>query len=245
MPFYLIEVALQIACIIHIIRTGRSWLWLTAVIALPGIGMLAYFIAELLPELTSGYRAHRIGRAALGQIDPGRGVRRRAQALDMADTVENRRRLAEEYLDLGRTADALKLYESALTGIHADDPALLLGFARAAFAEKQPQRAIEALDHLREANPEFQSTDGHLLYAKSLEAAGRQVEALEEFAALVDYAPGEEARCRYAMLLRERGDVAEAHQLFNEILARAKRGTSRYRKTEREWIDLARRYAEA
>ena len=242
MPLYILEVALQIACLIQIIQTGRSWLWLTVVIMLPGIGMIAYFIAEILPGLSGGYRTRRFATAALGQLDRGRGIRHRLQALDMADTIENRRRLAEEYVELGRFADALPLYESALTGLHADDPALLLGLARTSFALGDAQRALDALDHLRQANPDFQSMEGHLLYAKSLEAAGRQEEALEEYAALIDYATGEEARCRYAMLLRERGEIERARKLFAEILARARRGTGRYRQTEREWIDLARRF---
>ena len=44
----------------------------------------------------------------------------------MADTIENRRLLAEEYLAVGRYDEALPLYEGALTGLHADDPSLLL-----------------------------------------------------------------------------------------------------------------------
>jgi hypothetical protein len=245
MPIYVFEVALQIACVIHIIKTGRNWLWLTAVIALPMIGMIAYFIAEILPDLSNDYRSRRLATAALGQLDRGRGIRHRTKALDMADTIENRRLLAEEYLAVGRYDEALPLYEGALTGLHADDPSLLLGLARTSFALGDPRRALGALDHLRQTNPDFQSMEGHLLYAKSLEAAGKQGEALEEYAALVTYATGEEARCRYAMLLRERGDTEPARRLFAEILARAKRGTSRYRQTEREWIELARKFAAA
>ncbi|HVJ54235.1 MAG TPA: tetratricopeptide repeat protein [Aliidongia sp.] len=241
MPLYLIEIALQIACVIHIIKTGRNYLWLTAVIFLPLVGMAAYFLAEILPALSGSYRTRRLAGAALGQIDRGRGVRQRVQALDMADTIENRRRLAEEYQALGQYDEALALYERSLTGIHADDPTLLLGVARAAFGLRDGQRAVEALDHLRAANPDFQSTEGHLLYAKSLEAVGRRDEALAEYAALVEYAPGEEARCRYALLLQSRGEVEPARALFAEILERARLGTGRYRTTEREWIEIARR----
>jgi hypothetical protein len=57
----------------------------------------------------------------------------------------------------------------------------------------------------------------------------------------VVHAPGEEVRCRYAMLLRRRGDMAGAKSLFDEIVTRSRRSPSHYRRREREWIDIARR----
>ena len=58
--------------------------------------------------------------------------------------------------------------------------------------------------------PDFQSADGHLLYARALTEGGRIDEALEEYHALVAYAPSAEARVRYGMLLRMVGRTAEA-----------------------------------
>jgi hypothetical protein len=242
MPISLLGLALTVLCVVHIMRSGAERFWIYVVLLLPGIGPVAYFVAEILPRLLDTRTSRSLARNARGTLDRARGVRQRLAALDMADTTENRRLLAEEYVALGRYEEALPLYESTLTGFHADDPTLLLGYARAAYGLNEPQKALDALDHLKSADPDFESNEGHLLYAKCLEGVGRLDEALEEFRSLATYATGEEARCRLAMLLQQRGEIDAARQVFAEILARAKRATRHYRSTEREWIEIARRF---
>lgn len=247
MPFLppIVTVALILFCIIHIVRTGADRIWLYVVIFLPMLGSLAYLAAEVVPAMLGGWRVRRLTGGALSAIDPERGLRRRAADLDLLQTADTKRRLAEEHLRLGRFEAAAELYESALTGVHQDDPALLLGLARARSGLGDHAAALAALDRLKAAEPDFQSADGHLIYAVSLEGLGRDAEALEELRALAAYAPGEEARCRYALLLQKMGRAAEAQALFQEVLARARHGSARYRRDERHWIETARRAASA
>jgi len=241
MPFILVSLLLQVTVVIHIIRTGRDRIWIYVVVLLPMAGIAAYLVAELLPEMLGSRTARNLKREAIRKVDPERGLRARLDALEGADTVDNRRHVAEEYLHLGQFDDALKMYRSTLTGIYSDDPALLMGAARAADGADRPAEVLELLDHLRATNPTFQSAEAHLLYAKALEASGREDEAVTEYAALVTYAPGEEARCRYALLLQRQGSDIAARALFGEILARSNRANSRYRAAEKEWIDIAKR----
>ena len=72
-------------------------------------------------------------------------------------------------------------------------PNLMLGLARAQFAAGKPADARATLDALIQHNPEFRSADGHLLYARALEAEGQSQRALEEYKALGGYYPGAEA----------------------------------------------------
>jgi len=245
MPIYFLGLALDVLCIVHIMRSGAERFWIYVILFLPGVGPIAYLVAEILPRLLDTRASRSLARGARNTLDKGRGVRHRLAALDIADTTENRRLLAEEYVALGRYDEAMPLYESTLTGFHADDPTLLLGYARACYGQKEPQKALDALDHLKIANPDFESNDGHLLYAKCLEGVGRLEEALEEYRELSAYLTGEEARCRLGMLLQQRGDIDAARQIFAEILARTKRATQHYRSTEREWIEIARRFGPA
>jgi hypothetical protein len=240
MPVYLISVALQIACVIHVVKTGRNQIWIWVLVLLSFAGVLAYLIAEILPDLMRGRGARRLASGTARRLDPGRGIRRRVADLDMVETADNKRLLAEEYLALGRVEDAIGLYESALTGPHADDPTLLLGLAAALHLRNDHQGALGALDRLRVADPSFQSAEGHLIYAASLDGLGRTAEALDEYQALAAYFPGEEARCRYALLLQKTGQGEAARPLFQEILSRARHGTRRYRHEQREWIEIAR-----
>lgn len=245
MPFFLISVLLQVLTIIHIIRSGRDRIWIFIVALLPMVGMLAYALAELVPEIMGGRAARNMRQGTLKRLDPQRDLRARLLALEGADTVENRRLAAEEYLKLDAPEEALALYRRCLAGVHADDSALLLGAARAAQAAGYPAEVLDHLDHLRATNPSFQSAEAHLLYAKALEALQRDEDAAREYAALVTYATGEEARCRYGLLLQRQGDQAGADALFAEILRRAKHGNGHYRSREARWIELAQQHGRA
>jgi|SRR5579859_2062283 len=241
MPIYLVVVVLQIICVVHVIKTGRNQIWIWVLVLLSMAGIAAYLIVELLPDLLGGRSARRLAAGTTRRLDPKRGARRRAADLDMAETAENKRLLAEEYIELGRFDEAVALYESAATGPHADDPTLLLGLARARHRRGDAAAALEALDRLKQAEPDFQSAEGHLIYARCLEELGREAEALAEYEALSTYFLGEEARCRHAMLLLKSGRVESAQAIFEEILKRASRATRRYRREQGEWIEIARR----
>ena len=49
----------------------------------------------------------------------------------MADTVDNRRALAEESLRMGDFSNAAELYRTILKGMYATDASFLLGLAQA------------------------------------------------------------------------------------------------------------------
>ncbi len=243
--FRLLPILLDAICIAHIIRTGRDRIWIYAVVFVPLAGALAYIAVEMLPDLLRGYRARRFMSGAMRAVDPERGLRRRAGALHVADTVQNRLKLAEEQMNLGHVEQAAALYAEAATGLYADDTALLMGLARASYKLDRPAEALAALDRLRAADPRFQSHEAHAIYAGSLAALGRDAEALEEYAALAPAAPGEEARFRYAALLDKTGRRDEAQTLYREILDRSRHAPGRYRRAQAKWIGLARERLES
>lgn len=231
----------EIACAVHVMRTGRNPYWIYLVVFIPVVGMAAYLLVEILPDLS---RSRTARRAALGMakaINPGKALREAMRRAQMTPTAENKAALAEAHLQAGQPAEAVALYREALTGIHATDPGMMLGLAEAEFLLGRPAEAQSVLDRLREANPDYNSAAGHLLYARSLEAQGKVAEALAEYEALVAYYPGQEARCRYGLLLRQNGREAEARQLFEEVCRRIQYGPRYQRRMQREWYSLARR----
>jgi hypothetical protein len=232
---------LQLLCLAHVIRTGRRCHWLFIIMALPLAGCLAYLLIEILPDLRHSRAARQAVRDVGAVIDPERGLREATQRLAEADTVENRAALAEECLRRGRPADAERLFQSCLIGVHATDHALMLGLARAQFALEDHAGACETLDRLRAAHPGLDCPDGHLLYARSKEQQGEVEQALIEYAALAEYHPGEEARCRLALLLQKTGRVAEARALFEQVVRSVERASKLYYRSERDWYEVARR----
>jgi hypothetical protein len=231
----------QLLCLAHVMRTGRPGQWVFIIMGLPLAGCLAYLFMEILPDLRYNQAARQAVRDIGAVIDPERDLREKAQRVAEADTVEDRAALAEECLRRGRAADARQLFQSCLTGVHAADHALMLGLARAEFALDDHAGACATLERLRAAHPSLDCPDGHLLYARGKEEQGEIEEALTEYAALAEYYPGEEPRCRLALLLQKTGRVAEARTLFQEVLHSVERASRLYYRTERDWYEVARR----
>jgi len=237
----LAEVIAQVLCAVHIVRTGRPYYWIYIVMFVPMVGMLTYFAVEVLPDLL-GTRTARSAVTGVGRaLDPGRAVREAERNLAMTPTTENKAALADAYVDAGRLDEAATLFRDTLTGVHANDPRLMQGLARAEFTRGNFAEVVRVLDALREANPNFQSAECHLLYARGLEAQGNVGAALHEYEALAPYYPGQEARCRYAMLLEKSGNHRDSQRLFREICQSFEMSPRHARRLQREWYDIARR----
>lgn len=239
-PLFLLTFACQLAVCVHVVRTGRPLYWIFIVVAVPLLGMLVYGIAEVLPELRNNPSARRAARQVRAKLDPDRDRRHADRRLGLSDTPETRRQLAEECLARGDAARAEELFQTALSGLYQHDPNLMLGLAKAQFALGKAAEARATLDALMAANPGFRSIDGHLLYARAVEALGDLPAALHEYEAVVQGYPGEEARARYALLLKRAGEPARARKLFQEILTRSEALPRYYQRDQREWIQLAR-----
>lgn len=231
----------QILFAAHALRTGRSYYWVYFIVFVPVVGMGAYFLVELLPELTGSRPARHAAQGLARAIDPGRRLREATRQVQIAPTAQNKAMLAAAYLAADRPREAVALYEEVLVGLHATDPALMLGLARACFAAGDFARVQTVLEELRRANPEKSSPEGHLLYARCLEEQGKLDAARFEYAALSVYYPGQEAKCRHAVLLARAGRAAEAHEIFADICQAIELGPRHQHREQREWYGIAKR----
>jgi len=239
MPILILSVIVQVGLIFHVVRTGRSTYWIFFILIAPGIGSLAYAIVELLPELSGNYRARSAVRGVRKTLDPGGDLRRLEKEHELSGSVDSTRHLAEELMDAGRHQEAIVRYEDALTGLYEQDPDLLLGLATAQFANDQFEDARQTLERLMENNPDFRSSDGHLIYARSVEACGDIARAREEYAAVAAYFAGAEARLRYGRFLESQGDTEAALAEFEEIVTSADVAPRHYRQAQKTWINDA------
>jgi hypothetical protein len=239
MPFGLILALLDVILVVHAAKAGRFWPWAYVILLIPGLGALAYVLAELLPEWFRGHQGQQARKRFVSAVNPERQYRALADQLAIADTIANREALAAECLALGKFDEAKHHYEEILARPLGEEPVYMLGRARAEFALGQAAETVATLDELRRRWPDYQSADGHLLYARALEEAGRTDEAAEEFKALSNYYPGAEARVRYGMLLRRLGRRDEARQVLTDLLTHMRRAPKYVRKVQAEWIGMA------
>ena len=200
-----LHILITIGLAVHAMKSGRPYWWLYIILFVPLFGAIAYVLFEILPEAAHTRRGREV-QANIGTLlDPDREWRERVRQAELVDSVDAKRALAEECMRKGRWADAIGLYEAAARGIFADDPAILTGLAEAQIGAENPGGAIATLDKLRAAHPGMRSQDGHLLYARALETAGRIPEALAEYEAVSKYFAGFEARVRWGLLLLKQG----------------------------------------
>jgi len=160
MPYLVIMFAVQVALIVHVIRTGRNSLWIWAIALIPRrrIHRLPHrrSVAGSRPQPWSATRDGGVRRT----FDPHRDLRRYSNEVKLSGNIDSRRRYADELSAHGEFDAAIEAYRGALNGLYEHDPQLLLGLARAQFGKASFRDARESLDRLIRQNPDFKSADG-------------------------------------------------------------------------------------
>ena len=239
LPGLVIIGAFLVAMCIHVVRTGRElfWLWII-LLAIPPLGALIYFFAIVLPEMFRGPTARKVGRAARETLDPQRTYREAKAAHDLTPSVHNQMRLAAAAAELGRHAEAEALYGQAMQGVHAEDPALMLGRAKALIELGRAAEALPLLEKLT-ADKEGHTPQGMLALARAYEGVGRAEDAETAYLWAAPRLPGLEGVARRAAFLARNGRRAEAQEQLAEIDRRLERANPHFLREGRAWRDLA------
>ncbi len=241
MSFYLgglLFLLIPVLLCVHVVRTGQQLFWILIILLLGPIGWAIYLIAVAIPEMAGGARAQRMGMVARDALDPGREYRQAKADADESPTVHNQMRLAAAAAHMGRWEEAEQLYRVAAHGIHADDPALLLGRANALIELGRAAEALPLVERLAEEQA-ARNPSTALAQARVLEAVGRFGEAEEAYQFAAGRLPGLEAIARYAAFLAATGRRAEAADNLAEIDRRLQRANPQFRREGRAWRDLA------
>lgn len=236
---YLLLYIPSLLCGIHAVRTGRvqPWLWIL-VIGGP-LGATIYVFAVLLPEWLGGRTARKIGGAAQKALDPERDYRAAKLALEDAETVGNRMRLAQAAAALGRWEEAEAAWVLCVIGQFKDDPVVLLGHANALIELGRFPEALKRLEALSTLGKENDTGPAALAYARTYEGLGRNDEADAPYRFAADRVPGLEAACRYAAFLAKTGKREEAALALAEIQRRFQKINPELRRLDRPWLDMA------
>lgn len=235
----IVVLLIQFAFAAHVIRSGRSYIWILPIMFLPLIGCIAYLIFVILPDAATSAPARRFADDVVNTVDPGRGYHEKKRQVELVGSAQAKRELADECIKRGYFQDAVDLYQSALGGGFENDPAMLHGLARAKLLAGDGAGAQAAYERLKAADPVAFNADAELDYARSLALQGRNDEALLQYETVLPKYPGEEARCRYALLLQQLGQHERAQRVFREIVESVRGSPSYYRSRQREWYRIA------
>lgn len=237
MIFYIALIALQVFCIVDVIRRGRNSIWIMALVFLPLASAVAYFIVEILPGLQHNRHVRVARQKVVEKLDPEREIRAAQQQLDIADTMANRLRVADAFTALGRHEQALPFYQRGA----GPRPDFRTGekLARSLFLNDRSEEALSALDSLPKVTGQSDQDRAKLLRARILEDLGRNDESLNLYADVMERLPGDEARCRYAALLIKVGRKEEARRVLEDVEHRLKYVDRHTRASEGSMYDWA------
>lgn len=238
MPLYLLIIAIQIACIVDVVRNRRNTIWVMALMFLPLASAAAYVIVEVLPRMKHSRHVREARVQIVEKIDPERELRIAREALDVAKTAANRIRLGDALSERGRHGEALVQYRNALSG---GTPDYRLGekLARSQFLSDQSPAALVTLDAMGAPLARSDLDRIAVLRARVLKELGRDDEAAALYAELVERYSGDEVRCRYAGLLIKQGHKGDTRRLLDEVEHRLKRMDRRQHGADSTMYDWA------
>jgi hypothetical protein len=241
LPAFGLSLLFSIALCVHVVRTNQAMYWLMIILMLQPLGGVVYLVAIVLPSMAGSTAARRAVQSARETLDPTREYREARAALDDTPTVHNQMRLARAAAAMGRHEEAEGLYARAATGIHADDPVLLLGRAVALVELERYAEALTFLDQLGRDSDKGRTPQAALAMGRAYEGLGRMSEADTAYQWAAGRLPGLEGLGRYAAFLARAGRTTEARDALTEIDRRIASAAPPFRKEGRMWRDLAAR----
>jgi len=235
-----IVLLIQFCFVYHVMKTGRPYWWMFVIMGFPVMGCIIYYFVEVFPGSREARSANRAARAIARALEPDADLKKRADELEICGSLDNRIALAAECMTHQMYGEAMRLYESCLSGAYASDGAILFGLAQAAVEAGDWSKAGSALAKLKSDAPKTRPLEVRLLEARVLEGRGENDAALAAYRGLIPVFVGLEARYRYGGLLLRLGKNEAALEMFNEVVKHAKRFTSSIEEEER-WASAARR----
>jgi hypothetical protein len=234
-----ISIIFQVYFAVHAYRNGRTS-WIFIILFFPMVGVLIYFFAEYLPDLRHGTSMEQVSVKLVKKFAPERELQRLKDHAAFNNSVNNRVALARGHIEVGHFDEAIQILIGCLDGIYKNDPQVLSALASAYFHAGKSKEALDTLMLLRKQDCRS-NKETDLLIAKALEQMDDLDGALREYEAILQKSVGEEVRCRYGLLLKKLGREDDARARFEEILRNVKVSPRYYRRTQRPWIQIAKR----
>ena len=122
MPIAVVILLLDLTLVVHAAKTGRLCPWGYIILAIPGLGALAYIGIEMIPEWMGSIQGQKAQTALSKTLDPNKRLRELCDQFARADTISNRVALANECLRLGHYDEALEHFDTVIRRPMGDEP---------------------------------------------------------------------------------------------------------------------------
>jgi hypothetical protein len=238
----ILHVAIQVYFVVHAMNNGKDRYWYFLIMGIPVIGPLAYFLSEYLPSSRGSMQLMQFTDGVERFVNPNKKVRQLKFQLEIANTIANRKSLADAYMQVNKFDEAIAMYESCLDRLHKDDVYILEGLSWAHFQKSDYKTAEKYLLQIQSLREDHNCDHLDLLLARTYAWLDKIELAEEKYQTICEAFPGEEARCRYGMLLKKLDRIAEADKQFNTILRKTKYAPRFHRRNQSWWIETSKKY---
>lgn len=227
----------QLACLIHVFKTGRPFWWMWVIFGFPVVGLAAYIILEVRPSL---------GKMNVNSLlwrlkSRSERIEILRHNLEQSSTVRNRLALSDELHDAGQFDRECQVLAEGLRGAFKDDATLLMRLSQAHLEAGRAAEAEEVLARTPHERSSESQQQRALLAARVDAACGRHAQAEQSLRDQAARKKSEAPRYFLAELLYLLGRPEEAAAILGDILHQYRRGTPVWRFQERRWYYAAKR----
>jgi hypothetical protein len=229
-PYYLI-IALQGICVLHCVKKGNQNKWIWIIVLLPVIGSIIYIFSEVITKRDISSVQTNLGAV----IFPTGRIKDLEKRLEFSNTFENKVALADAYLAAGFTEKAIDLYESCLVGVFDDNHYVITKLMEAYYNLERYEDVIRVTQKILR-HSEFPKSHAHVIYALSLEKAGKKDQAEAELKSMRGKYSNFEGRFNYGQFLVRASKTEDAKVVFSEIMEEASHMSSGEARNSKEWF---------
>ncbi|MFL5728659.1 MAG: CDC27 family protein [Cytophagaceae bacterium] len=137
--YYTPVLILQAFCLYHAYKNNNQQKWYWIILFFPLGGCLIY----LYDNFYSRNKLKSFSEVAKNIVNSNRRIEQLEREVKFNDNVTNKINLADAYMTVDRYEEAVKLYESCLTGFRSDDPFVQMKLLSAYYQHKNYKKVIE------------------------------------------------------------------------------------------------------
>jgi hypothetical protein len=179
----------------------------------PLIGCIIY----LYHHFYSKENVRTISEGIKETVDKNYQTRKLEDKLNFSDSVQNKTRLADNYLKTGEYTKAIALYDSCLQGFDKSNTDTIQKIIKSYFLIEDYEKAVSWGNQIKN-NREFIGSDGHVSYAWSLFHLNHLEEAEENFIQMDSSYTNFSQRIEYARFLDKIDKKEAAKEKLQELL---------------------------
>jgi hypothetical protein len=223
---------LQAFCIYHAYKNGVEYRWYWFIILFPLFGCVFY----LIHHFNNRSSIQNITEAVKGVVNSNYKIEQLEKAYAFSDTLTNRVNLADAYMTVGRSEEAIKLFNECLTGFMADDVGLKMKLLHAFYVNQSYQSAVDLGAEL-DRDATFRKSLSRIAYAWALHHSGRTESAEQIFLDMDKTHTNYEHRVEYCKFLQRVGRTEDMRAKAKEVLTEFEFMHGPERKLHRESIN--------